>query len=134
MEYSKPSPRAGAGIAPIPAAAGFGACYHRPAAAVGAAGFMGRAGVTRDTIGMTPGELEAYLEELLVREAEEAAERDGTTVEQELASPGFAAVRAAASYTIHLIDANNAFIARFLLDRGVLHNGDGSDGGDGTPG
>ena len=90
--------------------------------------------MTRDTIGMTPGELEAYLEELLVQEAQEAAERDGTTVEQELASPGFASVRAAASYTIHLIDANNAFIARFLLDRGILQQGDGSGGNDGSAG
>lgn len=74
----------------------------------------------RDTIGMTPEELEAYLEELLHSEAEEAAGYSGRSVEEELASPGFAAVRAASSYAIHLINANNAYIARFLLDRGVL--------------
>jgi hypothetical protein len=74
----------------------------------------------RDTIGMTPQELEAYLAGLLREEAAEAAGYSGRTVDEELASPGFAAVRAAASYAIHLIDANNAYIARFLLDRGVL--------------
>lgn len=83
---------------------------------------MGEA--TRDTIGMTAAELQAYLEELLQTEAAEAAERNGTTVEAELASTGFAGVRAASSYAIHLIAANNAFIARYLLDRGVLPRAD----------
>ncbi len=76
--------------------------------------------VDRGTIGMTLQELEAYLDELLVSEAAEAAEANGTTVEQELASTGFRAARAASSYAIHLIDANNAFIARYLLDHGVI--------------
>jgi hypothetical protein len=74
----------------------------------------------RDTIGMTPTELLAYLEALLQEEAAEAAASRGTTAEEELASPGFAAARAAASYTIKLIDANNAYVARYLLDRGLL--------------
>jgi hypothetical protein len=74
----------------------------------------------RDTIGMTTEELHAYLETLLQEAAAGvAAERD-TTAAQELDSPGFAAARAAASYTIKLIDANNAYIARYLLDRGAL--------------
>jgi hypothetical protein len=77
----------------------------------------------RDTIGMTPTELEAYLEALLREEAAEAAADSGLSVDEELATPGFASVRAAASYTIHMIDANNAYIARFLLDRGVLEPG-----------
>ncbi|HET7093805.1 MAG TPA: hypothetical protein VFI22_10015 [Thermomicrobiales bacterium] len=76
--------------------------------------------MARDTIGMTQDELLAYLHELLQQEAAEAAAAHGTTVDDELASPGFAAMRAASSYAIHLIDANNAFIARFLLDRGLL--------------
>ncbi len=94
----------------------------------------------RDTIGMTPQELEAYLEELLHSEAEEAAAQTGRSVEEELASPGFASVRAASSYAIHLINANNAYIARFLLDRGVLPsagnepNEAGSGGADGAVG
>lgn len=75
---------------------------------------------TRDTLGMTQDELLTYFEELLVQEATEAAARSKTSVEDELSSPGFASVRASASYFIQLMSANNAFIARFLLDRGVL--------------
>lgn len=78
----------------------------------------------RDTIGMTQVELLGYLDALLAEEAAEAAAERGTSVEEELASPGFAAVRASASYAIKLIDANNAYIARFFLDRGVLPGGD----------
>src|SRR5215213_3183421 len=74
----------------------------------------------RDTIGMTAEEMHAYLEALLEEEAAEAAAARGTTVEEELDSAGFAAARAASSYAIKLLDANNAYIARFLLDRGVL--------------
>ena len=74
----------------------------------------------RDTIGMTPEEMLAYLDALLQEEAAEAAQARGTTVDEELESAGFAAVRAAASYTIKLLDANNAYIARYLLDTGVL--------------
>jgi hypothetical protein len=79
-----------------------------------------RARQPRDTIGMTADEMHAYLESLLHEEAAEAAEARGTTVAEELESPGFAAARAAASYSIKLLDANNAYIARYLLDRGVL--------------
>lgn len=74
----------------------------------------------RDTLGMTHDELLTYFEELLVQEAQEAATEKKTTIEEELSGPGFASVRASASYMIQLIDANNAFIARSLLDRGVL--------------
>jgi hypothetical protein len=74
----------------------------------------------RDTIGMTAEEMQAYIEALLREEAAEAAEARGTTVEEELESTGFAAARAASSYAIKLLDANNAYIARYLLDRGVL--------------
>jgi hypothetical protein len=74
----------------------------------------------RDTIGMTATEMLAYLEALLQDEAAEAAAARGTTAAEELDSPGFAAARAAASYTIKLVDANNAYIARYLLDRNLL--------------
>ena len=80
---------------------------------------------SRETIGMTAEELAAYLDALLQEEAAEAAAPRGTTVEEELDSLGFAAARAAGSYTVKLIDANNAYIARFLLDRGVLPGGEG---------
>jgi hypothetical protein len=78
----------------------------------------------RETIGMTAEEMHAYLEALLQEEAAEAAAARGTTVEEELDSIGFAAVRAASSYAVKLLDANNAYIARYLLDQGVL-GGDG---------
>jgi hypothetical protein len=74
----------------------------------------------RDTIGMTVEEMQAYIDALLQEEAAEAAAERGTTVDEELDSAGFAAARAASSYAIKLLDANNAYIARFLLDRGVL--------------
>jgi hypothetical protein len=77
----------------------------------------------RDTIGMTAEEMQAYIDALLNEEAAEAAAARGTTVEEELESAGFAAARSASSYAIKLLDANNAYIARFLLDRGVLTAG-----------
>lgn len=81
-------------------------------------------GEERDTIGMTAEELMAYLEALLDEEAAEAAAQRGTGVQEELDSVGFAAARAAASYAVKLIDANNAYIARYLLDRGILPGGE----------
>ena len=83
----------------------------------------------RDTLGMTQDELLTYFEELLVLEAQEAAAERKTSIEEELASPGFAAVRASVSYVIQLIDANNAFIARSLLDRGILPSGPATGAG-----
>jgi hypothetical protein len=74
----------------------------------------------RDTIGMSATEMHAYLDALLEEEAAEAAAARGTTVTEELESAGFVAARAATSYAIKLLDANNAYIARYLLDRGVL--------------
>ena len=85
--------------------------------------------MARETIGMTQDEMLAFLDEKLRQEAAEAAAANGTTVDEELASPGFAAMRAASSYAIHLIDANNAFIARYLLDRGVLAPAGDEQGG-----
>jgi hypothetical protein len=71
-------------------------------------------------LGMTEEELYQYLDELLQSEAAEAAAESGKSVDEELASPGFHAVGAAATYAIKLIDANNAFITRQLLDAGLL--------------
>ena len=79
----------------------------------------------RDTLGMTQEELFVYLDELLQEEAAEAAAQTGRTAAQELDSPGFAAARAAASYTIHLITANNAYLSRHLLDLGLLPGASG---------
>ena len=79
-------------------------------------------------LGMAGDQLAAYLDEMLLEEAQEAAEERGTTAERELDSPGFAAARSASSYAIRLITANNAFVARQLLDLGVLAPGAGSTG------
>ena len=71
-------------------------------------------------LGMTEDQLYQYLDELLREEAAEAAAQTGKSVDEELESPGFQAVGAAATYAIKLIDANNAFITRHLLDAGLL--------------
>ena len=76
-----------------------------------------------ESLGMSREELEAYLESLLVANAEQAAAESDSTVEAQLESPGFASVRAALSYVIDLIDANNAYLARHLLDLGVIGRG-----------
>ena len=55
--------------------------------------------MARETIGMTAEEMLAYLDELLQQEAADAAAANGTTVDEELASPGFAAMRASGSST-----------------------------------
>jgi hypothetical protein len=69
---------------------------------------------------MSPEELQAYLDRVVQEQAAEAAARNGTTVEEELETVAFAAVRAAASYTIYLISANNALLTQQLVDLGVL--------------
>lgn len=77
-----------------------------------------------DPLGMSEAELYQYLNEVLHEEAAEAAAESGKTIEEELDSRGFQAVAAAATYAIKLINANNAFITRQLLDRGVLPYGE----------
>lgn len=71
-------------------------------------------------LGMSEGELYEFLNEVLRDEAAEAAAASGNTVEEELDSAGFAAAAAASTYAIKMIMANNAFITRQLIDRGVL--------------
>jgi hypothetical protein len=74
----------------------------------------------REMLGMTEEELAAYLEVLIEEHAGEVAAEEGTTLAEELESPGFAAARAATSYAIRLIAANNAYLTRHLLDLGVI--------------
>ena len=78
-------------------------------------------------LGMTEDELYQYLDELLREEAAEAAAESGKSVDEELETPGFQAAGAAATYAIKLIDANNAFITRQLLDAGLLSPDDDQD-------
>lgn len=77
-----------------------------------------------DPLGMSEAELYQYLNEVLHEEAAEAAEESGKSVEQELDTRKFQAVAASSTYAIKLINANNAFITRQLLDRGVLPFGE----------
>jgi len=69
---------------------------------------------------MSESELYGYLNDLLHEEAAEAAEASGKSVDEELASAGFAAAEAASTYAIKLVLANNAFLTRQLLDMGVI--------------
>lgn len=78
-----------------------------------------------DTIGMTEEEMEAYVEELLIEQAREAAAAEERSIEEELEGTVYAAIRSTSSFAIKLISANNAFLARHLLDLGVLQPGDG---------
>ena len=73
-----------------------------------------------DPLGMSEAELYQYLNEVLHEEAAEAAAESGKSVEEELDTRAFQMVAAASTYAVKLINANNAFITRQLLDRGIL--------------
>jgi hypothetical protein len=73
---------------------------------------------------MSEPELYGFLNDLLHEEAAEAAEESGKSIEEELDSAGFAAAAAASTYAIKMIMANNVYITRQLLDRGVLPVGE----------
>lgn len=78
-----------------------------------------------DPLGMSEDEMYAYLQEVLREEAAEAAAESGKSVDEELDSPGFASVAAAGTYAIKLIQANNAYITRQLIDRGLIPTPEG---------
>jgi hypothetical protein len=75
---------------------------------------------SNDLLGMSEAELYELLNEVLHEEAAEAAAESGKSVEEELDTAGFVAAAAATTYAIKLIMANNAFLTRQLIDRGVL--------------
>ena len=77
-----------------------------------------------DLLGMSESELYELLNEVLHEEAAEAAAESGKSVEEELDTAGFVAAAAATTYAIKLITANNVFLTRQLLDRGVLEAGE----------
>ena len=86
-----------------------------------------------DTIGMTEEEMEAYVEELLMEQALEAAAAENRSLEEELDGTVYAAIRSTSSFAIKLIAANNAYLARHLLDLGVLRPGSGLSTGESPP-
>ncbi|MEA2584971.1 MAG: hypothetical protein QOF33_3056 [Thermomicrobiales bacterium] len=61
-----------------------------------------------------------FVEELVRERAQEVAAETGTTVEEELDSPAYAAIRATMVYAVRLLQANNAYLTRHLLDLGLL--------------
>jgi len=73
-----------------------------------------------DTIGMTEEEMEAYIEELLMEQAREAAAAEDRSLEEELDGTVYSAIRSTSSFAIKLISANNAYVARHLLDMGII--------------
>lgn len=75
-------------------------------------------------LGMSEEDLYAFLNEILHDEAAEAAAESGKTVEEELDTREFTAVAASNTYAIKLIMANNAYLTRQLIDRGVLPTGE----------
>ncbi len=79
----------------------------------------------RDTIGMTEEEMEAYVDDLLMEQAREAATAENRSLEEELDGTVYSAIRSTSSFAIKLISANNAFVARHLLDMGVIRPGTG---------
>jgi len=83
-----------------------------------------------DTIGMTEEEMEAYIEELLMEQAREAAAAENRSLEEELDGTVYAAIRSTSSFAIKLVAANNAYLARHLLDMGVLQSGSGIPAGE----
>jgi hypothetical protein len=82
-----------------------------------------------ETLGMSEDAMRAYIEELVEERAQEIATENGTTLEEELDTPAFASIRASMVYAIELIQANNAYLTRHLLDLGLLNQG-GTDGGE----
>jgi hypothetical protein len=73
-----------------------------------------------ETLGMSEEQMLLYVEELVRERATQVATESGTTVEEELDNPAFAAVRASMVYAVQLVQANNAYLTRHLIDLGVV--------------
>jgi hypothetical protein len=80
-------------------------------------------GQPMETLGMSDDAMRAYIEELIQERAQQVADENETTLEEELDTPAFAAIRASMVYAIELIQANNAYLTRHLLDLGMLNTG-----------
>lgn len=81
-----------------------------------------------ETLGMSEDAMRAYIEALIEERAQEIATESGTSLEEELDTPAFASIRASMVYAVELIQANNAYLTRHLLDLGLLDQmGTGGD-------
>ena len=77
-------------------------------------------GQPMETLGMSDDQMLLYIEELVRERAQQIADELETTVEEELDSPAFAAIRASMVYAVQLVQANNAYLTRHLIDLGVI--------------
>jgi hypothetical protein len=73
-----------------------------------------------ETLGMSEEAMLAYAEELVRERAQQTAAESGTTLDEELETPAYAAIRASMVYAVQLVHANNAYLTRHLLDLGVI--------------
>ena len=73
-----------------------------------------------ETLGMSDETMRLYVEELVREQAQKVATEKGTTLEKELDNPAYDAIRATMTYAVELIQANNAYLTRHLLDLGIL--------------
>jgi hypothetical protein len=80
-----------------------------------------------ETLGMSDDAMRAYIEELIEERAQQVANENKSTLEKELETPAFASIRASMVYAIELIQANNVYLTRHLLDLGLLNAAGQSD-------
>ncbi len=73
-----------------------------------------------ETLGMSDEAMLLYIEELVRERAQQVATESGTTIEEELDGPAYAAIRASMMYAVQLVHANNAYLTRHLIDLGVI--------------
>jgi hypothetical protein len=85
----------------------------------------GEEGQPLEMLGMAEESMLAYAESLIEDQARITAAERGVSLEKELDTPGYQAARAALSYVVKVMVANNAYITNHLLELGVLQAGDG---------
>lgn len=85
----------------------------------------GAEGQPLEMLGMAEESMLAYAISLIEDQATISAEERGVSLEEELGTPGYAAARAALSYVVKVMVANNAYITNHLLELGVIKSGDG---------
>lgn len=85
----------------------------------------GAEGQPLEMLGMAEESMFAYAESMIEENAKASAAERGVSLEEELDFPIYAANRAAVSYMIKIIVANNAYLTRHLLELGVIKPGAG---------
>lgn len=85
----------------------------------------GQEGQPLEMLGMAEESMLAYVESLIEDRARITAGERDVSLEEELATPGYAAARASMAYVVKLLVANNAYLTNHLLELGILQPGDG---------